>query len=63
MQTDYLLRKIPDEMLQAAHARAKGDQITLRHVLVELLRYFVDHGLPPYRRVRRAPRETPNPKE
>ena len=47
----YILRNVPDELWQLAKKRATGDGPPLRHILIDLLRYYVSHGLPPFQRV------------
>lgn len=48
--TTYLLRRIPDDIWRQAKERAAHDCRPLRHILIDLLRYYIEHGLPDFRR-------------
>jgi hypothetical protein len=47
----YILRNVPNDLWQQAKERATTDGRPLRHVLIDLLRYYVSHGLPPFQRI------------
>lgn len=50
----YVLRNVDQELWTQARTRARTiDGRPIRHVLLDLLRYYVEHGLPPqvFRRV------------
>jgi hypothetical protein len=42
----YLLRDIPDPLWVRVKRRAAKDGHTLRWVVLALLKYYADHGLP-----------------
>ena len=48
--TTYLLRHIPDELWTQAKARATKDGRPLRQILLDLLRYYIQYGLPGFKR-------------
>jgi hypothetical protein len=48
MAKSYILRGIPQPLWSGAKARAETEGATLKSVILELLRYYVQQGLPPY---------------
>ncbi len=49
----YLLRNVPDDLWARVKARALQDGFAYpRYVILDLLRYYVAHGLPHYRKPR-----------
>ncbi len=46
MAKTYLLRDIPDDLWPAARARAKSERRTMASAIFDLLRYYVQHGMP-----------------
>ena len=42
----YSLRNVPADLWLAARRRALDDHLTLRQVLITLLQYYVDCGIP-----------------
>lgn len=49
---NYLLRNAPPDLWQAVKHRAGSEGRSVRDVILDLLRLYVDYGLPP----RRAPK-------
>ncbi len=52
MTKTYLLRNIPADLWRRAKARAKEERRTMAIAIIDLLRYYVEHGMPPMKRVR-----------
>ena len=48
----YIFRNVPDDLWAKAKQRAKRDGRPMRQVLLDLLRYYVAYGTPPFQRVR-----------
>jgi hypothetical protein len=46
----YILRNVPDDLWAQAKARASDDGRPLRQILIDLLRYYIQFGLPKFRR-------------
>ena len=42
---------MPTALWDKAKERASLDGRPLRHILIDLLRYYVEHGLPPFKKV------------
>jgi hypothetical protein len=54
----YILRSIPDPLWDKAKRRAKLDGgRRMRHVLLDLIKYYVAYGLPPFEKVTRQKRQ------
>lgn len=43
---NYILRKVDDELWQQFRTRAQAEGHSLRWVVLELVAYYVRHGLP-----------------
>lgn len=63
LTTSYLLRDVPNEIHQAAIARADQDGLTLKGVLIGLLETYANHGVDMIpKSFRRAKKKNATPK-
>jgi hypothetical protein len=48
--SDYPLRNVPPDLWASVKSRAALDQMSIRSVVIDLLRYYTQHGLPSFQR-------------
>ena len=50
IMSDYPLRNVPPDLWASVKSRAARDQRSIRSVVIDLLRYYTQHGLPSFQR-------------